>query len=80
MFTNDVTLYKQVVNNSIQTKDSKIVTIDKVFVDDDNHVKCFQNYGKFNHIMNNECLAHKCKGRDLNEERILAYNIGLVHD
>ena len=85
LFTNDVTLYKPgCLIIPIQTKGFQNcdTVFDKVFVDDDNHVKCFQNYGKFksyNELTN--VLLHKCKGRESNEERILAYNIGLaIHD
>ncbi|MDO5746535.1 MAG: hypothetical protein Q4P66_05185 [Actinomycetaceae bacterium] len=55
---------------------------DKVFVDDIGHVKHFRYYNEFAscHEMA-DIVQEKCTGRDNNNQRILAYNIGIAaHD
>lgn len=55
---------------------------DKVFADDEGHVKGFKYFSrfkKFGEISN--VLSGKIRGRESNKERILSYNIGLgLHD
>lgn len=55
---------------------------DKVFADDEGHVKGFKYYDKFKNFGEiSEVLQKKIIGRDNDEERILSYNIGLgLHD
>lgn len=55
---------------------------DKVFADDTNHVKDFQYFNKFKKFDElSKVLLGKNPGRECEEERILAYNIGIaLHD
>lgn len=59
------------------------LAFDKIFVDDVKHVEKFANFNLFKHKMNEvtDVLNLKCKGRETNDERIIAYNIGIaIHD
>ena len=85
LFTNNTNLFKPgCLIIPIQTKGFQNcdTVFDKVFVDDDNHIKSFENYGKFKSCNElTDVLLGKCKGRESESERILAYNIGLaIHD
>lgn len=52
-------------------------TFDRVFVDDDSHVKSFGNYGKFKYYKEfTDVLNNKALGRQNDDERIIVYNIG----
>lgn len=55
---------------------------DKVYADDYGHVKHFKNFDKFKSFAEVcDVVNNKVKGRENNNERILAYNIGLsIHD
>jgi len=55
---------------------------DKIFADDRDHVKGFQNFEQFKDFAETcDVLTGKHLGRDNDEERILVYNIGLaIHD
>ncbi|MDH6343469.1 ornithine cyclodeaminase/alanine dehydrogenase-like protein (mu-crystallin family) [Parabacteroides sp. PFB2-12] len=55
---------------------------DKVFADDTNHVKDFKYFSKFKQYDEfSKVLLKQSPGRESNEERILAYNIGIaLHD
>lgn len=58
------------------------LTFDKIFGDDYGHIqhfKYFNQFKTFNEV--SEILNGTCKGRENNEERIIAYNIGIaLHD
>ena len=58
------------------------LTFDKIFADDYGHVKHFKNFGKFKSFAEvADILSGKSPGRENNQERILAYNIGIAaHD
>lgn len=55
---------------------------DKVFADDTGHVDHFKNFSKFKYYAEvSDVITGKAKGRENNEERIIAYNIGVsIHD
>ena len=55
---------------------------DKVFADDEGHVKGFKYFSKFRKFSElSRVLLGEAKGRENDEERILSYNIGLgIHD
>lgn len=55
---------------------------DKVFADDEGHVRGFRYFDQFRKFGElGEVLAGKIKGRENDDERILSYNIGLgLHD
>lgn len=55
---------------------------DKVFADDEGHVKNFRYFNKFKKFEEiSRVLLGTSKGRESNKERILSYNIGLaLHD
>lgn len=55
---------------------------DKVFADDEGHVKGFKYFNQFRKFGElGDILSGKISGRESNEERILSYNIGLgLHD
>lgn len=55
---------------------------DKVFADDEGHVKGFKYFSQFRRFGEiGDVLSGKIPGRESNEERILSYNIGLgLHD
>lgn len=55
---------------------------DKVFADDYGHVKHFKNFGKFRYFAEvSDVVNGKAAGRESDDERILAYNIGIsLHD
>lgn len=55
---------------------------DKIFVDDTGHVRGFKNFEKFKHREEfANVLKQNAKGRENDNERILAYNIGIaLHD
>ena len=55
---------------------------DKVFADDEGHVKGFRYFSQFKKFGElSKVLSHEIKGREYDEERILSYNIGLgLHD
>ena len=55
---------------------------DKVFADDLGHVCHFKNFDKFKCFAEvSDVVNHKANGRENNNERILAYNIGIsIHD
>ena len=55
---------------------------DKVFADDTDHVKGFKYFDEFREFAEiSDVLSGKSKGRTNDNERILAYNIGLsIHD
>lgn len=55
---------------------------DKVFADDYNHVKGFKYFNKFNYFAEvSDVVNQRSPGRENDNERILAYNIGLsIHD
>ena len=58
------------------------LTFDKIFGDDLSHIcgfKYFNSFKRFNEI--SEVLNNKCEGRVNDDERIIAYNIGIaLHD
>lgn len=58
------------------------LVFDKVYGDDYGHIKDFKYFNKFKQFNEvAEVLKNKSLGRSNNEERILAYNIGLaIHD
>jgi ornithine cyclodeaminase/alanine dehydrogenase len=58
------------------------LTFDKVFADDTEHVKHFKNFSKFNKFGEvSDVVNGRMAGRENNQERILAYNIGIsLHD
>ena len=55
---------------------------DKIFADDYGHVKHFKNFAGFKYFAEvSDILTGKSPGRESNQERILAYNIGIAaHD
>ena len=55
---------------------------DKVFADDEGHVKNFKNFNKFKYFSEvSDVVSGRYKGRENDQERILAYNIGIsIHD
>lgn len=55
---------------------------DKVFVDDEDHVKGFKYFSQFRKFGEfSDILSGKIQGRESDEERILSYNIGVgLHD
>lgn len=55
---------------------------DKVFADDEGHVKGFKYFNQFRRFAElSDVLSGKVKGRESDSERILSYNIGLgLHD
>lgn len=55
---------------------------DKVFADDIGHVKHFKNFSKFRWFSEvSDVVSGKSAGRENDEERIIAYNIGVsMHD
>lgn len=55
---------------------------DKIYCDDINHVKNFKYYKQYKFIHEvSDVLNYNCKGRELDDERILVYNIGIaLHD
>lgn len=55
---------------------------DKVFADDRGHVKHFKNFDKFKYFAEvSDVVNRKSAGRENDEERIIAYNIGVsMHD
>lgn len=55
---------------------------DKIFADDYSHVKHFKNFDKFKYFAEMcDVVNKKAEGRNNDNERILAYNIGLsIHD
>ena len=55
---------------------------DKVYADDTGHVGHFRNFAKFKRYAEvSDILNGRAKGRETDEERILAYNIGVsIHD
>ncbi len=55
---------------------------DKIFYDDIDHVSGFKNFSKFKKSAEiSDILQGKVKGRESDEEKILAYNIGIsIHD
>ena len=55
---------------------------DKVFADDTGHVKHFRNFGRFRQFAEiSDIVNGRALGRENNNERILAYNIGIsLHD
>lgn len=58
------------------------LVFDKVFADDEGHVKGFKYFDKFRQFGElTDVLSGKIPGRSSNDERILSYNIGLgLHD
>lgn len=58
------------------------LVFDKVFADDEGHVKGFKYFDRFRKFGElSDVLSGKIEGRSSNEERILSYNIGLgLHD
>ena len=58
------------------------LTFDKVFADDRGHVCHFGNFSKFKSFAEvADVISGKVKGRESDDERILAYNIGIsLHD
>lgn len=55
---------------------------DKVYADDTGHVSHFRNFGKFKYYAEvSDVVNGRSVGRESNQERILAYNIGIaIHD
>ncbi len=55
---------------------------DKIFADDKGHVCKFKYFDKFKQFAEiSDILTNKVKGRETEDERILAYNIGIaIHD
>lgn len=55
---------------------------DKIYADDENHVKGFRNFGKFRSFAEVTAVVNGlAPGRESPKERILAYNIGIsLHD
>lgn len=55
---------------------------DKIFADDTGHVDHFKNFSKFRYYAETSDVVNgKSKGRETDNERILAYNIGIsLHD
>jgi ornithine cyclodeaminase/alanine dehydrogenase-like protein (mu-crystallin family) len=85
LFTENTDIYKKgVLIIPIQTRGFQNcdTIFDNVVVDDDKHVKSFKNYGKFRKYQElTDIINKKCKGRVSDDDRILAYNIGLgIHD
>lgn len=58
------------------------LTFDKIFGDDRAHIEGFKYFDKFKEFHETaEVLNGKCKGRENDDERIIAYNIGIaLHD
>lgn len=58
------------------------IVFDKVFADDEGHVKGFKYFNQFRRFAElSDVLSGKEKGRENDAERILSYNIGLgLHD
>ncbi len=58
------------------------LTFDKIFADDENHVRHFQNFDRFRYFSEvSDVVNGRRAGRESDEERILAYNIGIsIHD
>ncbi len=58
------------------------LTFDKIFGDDYEHIKNFKYFNRFKSFNEvSDVLIGKCPGRDNNEQRIIAYNIGIaLHD
>ena len=85
VFIEDTTIYKKGVliipihTLGFQNCD---VIFEKVVVDDDKHVTRFKNYGKFKKYCElTDIINGESEGRTSDNERILAYNIGLgIHD
>ena len=85
IFVEDTNIYKKGVliipihTNGFQNCD---IIFDKVVVDDDKHVTQFKNYGKFKKYCElTDIINGVSEGRTSDNERILAYNIGLaIHD
>lgn len=55
---------------------------DKIYADDENHVRGFRNFGKFRSFAEVSSVVNgQAPGRESQKERILAYNIGIaLHD
>lgn len=85
LLVEDVNLFKQGVlivpvhTRGFQNCDT---IFDKVFADDEGHVKGFKYFDQFRHFAEiSDVLSGKEKGRENDAERILSYNIGLgLHD
>lgn len=85
LLVEDISLFKKGVlvvpvhTRGFQNCDS---VFDKVFADDEGHVKgfkYFKEFRKFGEMA--EILSEKIHGRETDDERILAYNIGIgLHD
>ena len=58
------------------------LVFDKVFADDEGHVKGFRYFDRFRKFAEiKDVLTGSIKGRESDEERILSYNIGIsLHD
>ena len=85
IFTQNTNIYKKgVLIIPIQTRGfqncDKI--FDKVVTDDDKHINGFKNYGNFKSYCElTDIINKKCEGCKSDNDRILAYNIGLaIHD
>ena len=58
------------------------LTFDKIFGDDEGHIKGFKYFDRFRSFHEtSDILSGKCRGRENDSERIIAYNIGIaLHD
>lgn len=58
------------------------LTFDKIFGDDRAHIEGFKYFDRFKEFHEtSEVITGKCKGRENDDERIIAYNIGIaLHD
>lgn len=58
------------------------LTFDKIFGDDRGHIEGFKYFNSFRSFAEvADVVSSKCKGRENDEERIIAYNIGIaLHD
>lgn len=58
------------------------LSFDKVYTDDINHVRHFENYNQFPNLAETSDVVNKInKGRESENERIIVYNVGLsIHD
>ncbi len=85
LLVNDINLFKPGVlvvpvhTRGFQNCDT---VFDKVFADDEGHVKGFKYFNEFRKFGEiSDVLSGKIKGRESDQERILSYNIGLgLHD
>lgn len=85
LLVNDINLFKPgVLVVPVHTRGFQNcnTVFDKVFADDEGHVKGFKYFNEFRKFGEiSDVLSGKIKGRESDQERILSYNIGLgLHD